>query len=456
MLSNGPNLRKWQQRTLSGIFDSRLTFGTPRRAMVIAPPCCGKSRVANELAYRCLHIGQRALIAYTFSYLGDQFYEDLLRLGVPMEEIGFLSAERPDLYDPTRPIQLVSVQTLCSQGARGLDAYEYRYIALDEAHTSLNFKGSVDIVKNFKAGMIVGLTGTYFQGSLTIDEKNRDHGAAIIRAEKDLVFTAGNYADLVADKVLRPIRYFNEQVSDADLYSAKTIETILDHWETVKPDGDCTWFFCSKKGPKGTPIDMFEAALKKRSVEVHKLSGESTDCEVAAAKASIGIGQRSAILSVQYGTVGMDIPPLDTAVFASRHESSPNALYQRGGRCTRYTTPGIVSNFIDAAGNFGLKGHDHLEDALDKLNQDPGQLFEEIRKDKVGGPPPRGGAKERPPASGVYNCSVSDDSIKIYARQGIPGVVQMKRSGVSANIIRQALLDVGVANPDLYLSTSSK
>jgi superfamily II DNA or RNA helicase len=456
-------LREWQKTVGNSSWALVPNYNKPRRSIVLAPPGAGKSTYAADKVRRCRMAGQRAIVAYTFSYLEDNFRSAMYKLGISSDDISTFSASSSNAFDADRPIQLISLQTADRRGFELLREHQYRVATLDECHTAFNFSAAVEMLNTLKIGHIEGLTGTYFQGSLTVDEKSRKHGAHIARAEPGCLFTAGTYEEMVEQKILRPIQYIRLDQKEVDHYALASCERAVDKFIELNSAKDCGWFFVSsaRKGYE-SPIEMYARVLTSRGITPLVLDGNTTEAELEAAKAQVQPGKAAVFLSVDYGAVGTDHPPIHTVVLSTTHTGSPNTLYQKVGRGIREDGRMLPMTVIDNGCNFSLapemRGHPKLEDAVRSLVDQSDELYRPVYKGaSVLQPIVTERSFRIKPASGdAFVTSLSPEAVNAFIKGGLPGVKRLYStlqvdSPDPRSALEALLLEHGVKSPENWL-----
>jgi hypothetical protein len=422
--------RKWQSTGLAKLATVAPNYRSPRRGLVFAPPGAGKSYFAALLVQRALHYPGTVVIGYSFSYLETEFANALADVGIT--DISVYSATSDLTFNADCRIQLVSLQTLDARGVEVFSGMTINTLILDEAHTALNYKSAVAAITKLRIGRVIGLTGTYFNGTLLTDE-GRTHGEWLTRCEPELLITAGTHEDMVAQDILRPIQYFRLKQADVDHYSPVTAAETIALWKRHNPAMNRSWFFVSRKDEKRSttdPIDMYRDLLIAEGVEPIVLSGKSADDEIAFARAN----PDRVFLSVDYGATGWNNPVCHTVVLCSGHTGSANRLGQKIGRANRATKnePNLITTVIDSGCNFaldGMRGHPILEDSIRELVENPDRLFTHavngvtVEQPTVLERSPKGKAA----SGGEYGVTLSEQVIQRYARGGVDGVRALHR-----------------------------
>jgi superfamily II DNA or RNA helicase len=428
MLSKSP--RKWQAAGLRKLAVVTPNYKSARRGFVFAPPGTGKSYFAALLVKQALNYAGTIVIGYTFSYLESEFAQALDEVGIT--DISVYSATSGRAFNPECRVQLVSLQTLDSRGVESFSQTVINTLILDEAHTALNYKSAVAAITKLRIGRVIGMTGTYFNGTLLTDE-GRAHGEWLSRCEPGLLVTAGTHEDMVSQGILRPIQYFRLKQADVDHYSPITAAETIALWKRHNPTMDRSWFFVSRRDEKRSqvdPIDMYRDLLIAEGVEPLVLSGKSTDEEIAFARAN----PDRVFLSVDYGATGWNNPRCHTVVLCSGHTGSANRLGQKIGRANRATKnePNVITTVIDSGCNFaldGMRGHPILEDSIRELVEHPERLFTHavngvtVEQPTVLERSPKGKAA----SGGEYGVTLSEQVIQRYARGGVDGVRALHR-----------------------------
>lgn len=456
-------LRTWQRAVGNSSWALVPNYAKPRRSIVLAPPGAGKSTYAADKVRRCRMAGQRAIIAYTFSYLEDNFRSALHKLGIASDDISTYSASSSNLFDPDRPIQLISLQTADRRGFEELSRHQYRVATIDECHTAFNFGAAVEMLYDLTIGHIEGLTGTYFQGSLTVDEKGRKHGAHIARAEPGCLFTAGTYEEMVQQKILRPIQYIRLDQKEVDHYALASCERAVDKFIELNPAKDCGWFFVApaRKGYE-PPIEMYARVLTSRGIAPMVLDGNITEAELDAAKAKVHPGNPAVLVSVDYGAVGTDHPCIHTIVICTSHTGSPNKLYQKIGRGIREDGRMLTTTIIDNGCNFSLspemRGHPKLEDAIRDMIEQSDELYRPVYKGPSVVQPivTKRSFRIKPASGDAFVTSLSPDAVNAFIKGGLPGVKRLYStlqvdSPDPRAALEALLLEHGVKSPESWL-----
>jgi len=442
--------RKWQQKTFSAYTKAVREWRKPEalRAITLACAGAGKSFFAGMLMAHAVSLGKRAMVVITMGYLAHEFHEGLQNAGVKADEISILSAEYPGMFFSDRPIQVVMVQTGDARPTHldELLAYKYQYCVVDECHTAFNFSAWVEMAEKLQTKSIMGLTATYIKGTLLIDEKARKHGVNQLRAHEGHIYSAGDHAEMVAEKICRPIVYKSvapaplKKGTKTDLRSAESIDFILSKWQEECSSLSHTMFFVppnSHSADEGhAPIDLYESALKKLGCNVIRFGAKTKRSDVAVAREAVSRIPRTVIITVQFGKVGLNIPALHTVVLGTAMHDSPEGCIQGATRANRFTaaSPSLHTTILDAGANFTIPGVDGAFDTIElqmrKLVHSPEDLLVDRFKEPggKGKPPSKGAGPTKVGLSGEVKTLM--DGASIIRTKGQAGVEMYARACV--------------------------
>jgi superfamily II DNA or RNA helicase len=144
-------LRDYQEDALRTLRD-RIRMGK-RRPLLVAPTGAGKTTIAGAMIHGVMAKGRRAIFLAHRKELINQCAGRLTQFGVPHGVIKAKDKRR----DPTRPVQVASVQTLTNR-----EHWPADLIIVDEAHRSTS-KTYVDILERYDNPIVVGLTATPYR-----------------------------------------------------------------------------------------------------------------------------------------------------------------------------------------------------------------------------------------------------------------------------------------------------
>jgi DNA repair protein RadD len=126
LMYEGFKLRSDQARLIQNI-DQAVGSGH-LHSVVQAPTAYGKTVVAAAMAYRGLRERERVLMTAPTLSLINQTVDRFMECGIPEDAIGVLQADHWRT-DPSKPIQVASVQTLMRRHLTDFDL-----VLLDEIH----------------------------------------------------------------------------------------------------------------------------------------------------------------------------------------------------------------------------------------------------------------------------------------------------------------------------------
>lgn len=123
------DLRPYQEEAIRRLRHS-LSIGNKRPVLQL-PTGAGKTRIASAIIDRVRQRGKRAIFTVPAISLVDQTVDSFLHAGV--SEVGVIQSAH-EMTDPTRPVQVASVQTLMRREIPPADL-----VIVDEAHKMFDF-----------------------------------------------------------------------------------------------------------------------------------------------------------------------------------------------------------------------------------------------------------------------------------------------------------------------------
>lgn len=190
-------LREYQKRAVD---DLRAGLdGGDRRICLQLPTGGGKTRIAAEIAGVEYDDKRRVVFTVPAISLVDQTAQAFYNEGI--KEIGIMQADHRDT-DPSKPIQIASVQTLMRRGIPVCD-----FVIQDECHVMFNWMNKWLAMTEWRDTPFVGLSATPWTKGL-----GKNYQKLIVGARTQ---------QLIDEKVLSPFRVFAP--SHPDLTGVRTL-----------------------------------------------------------------------------------------------------------------------------------------------------------------------------------------------------------------------------------------
>jgi superfamily II DNA or RNA helicase len=270
-----------------------------RRPVMQAPTGFGKTICATAIFEGALAKGKRAVLTVPAIELVDQTVEKLYQQGI--KDVGVIQADHR-MTDPTKPIQVCSVQTL----ARRAKKPECDLVLVDECHRA--YQNIFTWMKDPDWARIpfVGMSATPWTSGLG-------------RYYDDLL-VAARTRDLIAEGLLCPFRTFAP--SHPDLAGIKTTAgdyneaQLAERMNQNKLVGDVVGNWCEQADGRPTfvfAVDRAHArAIQKQfheaGVRAAYMDANTGDFDRAKIRAQFKHGEISVVCNVGVLTIGIDWP----------------------------------------------------------------------------------------------------------------------------------------------------
>lgn len=347
-----------------------------KKVLLVAPTGSGKTVIFCEMVKSSLKKGKRILIVVKGRELVKNASDRLLREKV--DHGVFMSNHY--LYDPDKPVQVCSIDTIRSRLNNGTLFLEADIIVFDEAHFAVSRTYRDFISKYSEDTYILAVTATPF-----VKEGLRHVADEVVQPIK--------MKELIEEGFLCPPVYFAEFAPDLNgvglnskgdyieeeldrrLNNSHIVGDYVNFW---KENGEnrATICFAINVSHSQRIVDEF----KKAGVEARHIDAESTDEERQDALKALKSGEIKVVSNVNILTVGVDMPYVSCLIMA-RPTKSLNLYIQMGGRGTRTCEEIGKKNFyiFDHAGN--VAEHGLLEDDRE-VSLDPVEKPNKIKKKK--------------------------------------------------------------------------
>jgi DNA repair protein RadD len=148
-------LRDYQNETIKKVYAS---LRTNRKVMLQLPTGSGKSHIAAAIIEHALQNNKRVGFLVDRIILGDQITDRLVKAGLP---VSVVQSSHP-MFNPSKPIQVCSVQTLAARGRRYWA--EVDFFIFDEAH--MKYAVVQEIMEKWDGLKWLGLSATPFTRGL--------------------------------------------------------------------------------------------------------------------------------------------------------------------------------------------------------------------------------------------------------------------------------------------------
>lgn len=264
----------------------------------------GKTATCSVLLERAIERGYRAaFFAHLDSLVGDT-HQRLVALGVPT---GFVQAGRPS--DPEAPVQVCSLQTMHSRGARP----PADFVVVDEAHRAMGATVRA-ILDAYPHAAILGLTATPQRG----DRKPLgDVFEEMVCGPSNRWLTDNGF--LVPCDVIAPSQYIENALA------AHPVKAYARHAKGLR-----TIVFASNKIHARDLADTFNAAGYPAAV----MLGETPREEREDLRARLASGELLVLVGVDVFVEGFDVPEIECVILA-RAFGVTGAFLQSIGRGLR-------------------------------------------------------------------------------------------------------------------------
>jgi superfamily II DNA or RNA helicase len=159
-------LRPYQNRAIKQVYESMRTYRTTALQL---PTGSGKSVIAGAILEHALQHNKRVNFLVDRIVLSDQMYQRLRDAGLP---VSVMQASHP-LYNPSLPIQVVSIQTLARRDRRYWPPADLFFH--DEMH--VQYDAVYRVMDKWNAIPWIGLSATPFTTGLGLKWQNLVVGA---------------------------------------------------------------------------------------------------------------------------------------------------------------------------------------------------------------------------------------------------------------------------------------
>lgn len=287
-------LRPHQTASIDGLRQS-LARGF-KRPMLQAPTGAGKTLTAAAIIKSARDKGKRVLFTVPAISLVDQTVREFYAEGI--REIGVIQADHP-MTDPTKPVQVASVQTLQRRHVPPADL-----VIVDEAHRNFQFVRDWMKKPEWRAVPFVGLSATPWSKGL-----GRDYDDLIV---------AATTADLIDAGYLSPFKVFAP--TTPDLSKVRTVAgdyhegDLSDAMQagTITADVVTTWLQLGENRPTLCfAVDCAHAQALQRQFQAAGVGcgyqdAYSTPDEREAVKRAFETGRTPVVCNVGTLTTGVD------------------------------------------------------------------------------------------------------------------------------------------------------
>jgi DNA repair protein RadD len=344
-------LYPFQNQSLKDVYAS---LRKNRKVMLQLPTGAGKSHIAAALMEHALQKGRRVAFLVDRIVLGDQISDRLIKAGLP---VSILQASHP-MYNPAKPIQVASIQTIASRGRRYWP--EVDLVIQDEAHC--RYAAVEKMMEKWDNIPFVGLSATPFTRGLGLIWDDLVVGITT----KELI-EQGYLADYEAYGLNTP-DLTNIRRSGAD-YSATDLE---DRMNCIT--GDIVKHYLDrgngKKALAFTPTVAYSQYLadefKQHGIAADYVSYHDTDEQRQDKMARYKTGEIQVMCNCDVLTKGFDQGDIEYGILA-RPTRSLSLHIQMIGRLLRTADGKEKALIMDHAGNIERLGFpdDDLPQTLD-------------------------------------------------------------------------------------------
>lgn len=332
---------KLRPRQAKAIADLRSAYAAGHKApTLVAPTGAGKTTIAAEIIRSAIEKGGTVWFLAHLREILDDTARRLDSVGIPH---GFIMAGMPQ--NPFKPVQVVSVQTAARRPVRRKPSL----IIIDEAHLCVaeTYRKVVEAAGNPKL-LLLTATPTRLDG--------RGLGEV-----SDLIIPTCSTADLIAEGLLAPIRYYAPTKVDLTGVRSRAGDYALDQLaEAVdRPSiiGDAVAHY--RKYAHGRPAVAFcvniahaehtAAAFAQAGYRAVAISGNSTRQERQDALTGLRTGRLDVVCNCALWVAGVDCPEIGCVILL-RPTKSLTMYLQSVGRGLRMAPGKADLVVLDHAG----------------------------------------------------------------------------------------------------------
>ena len=322
------------------------------RPLLYASVAFGKTVVAAHIVSQALNDGLKVCFVVPFTILIDQTHESFVKQGIP--EAGVIQADH-EKTDPTKMLQIASVQTLLRRRPEGFDLY-----IIDEAHAI--YSEIVRIAEETETPMI-GLSGSPYSKGLgkiynnlivtktmaqLINEKYLSDYIAFGPSQPDMNGAKTNMGDY-------QVKDAGERASDT-----KLIGSITENWVKLGENEPTICFACNV-----AHAEFLGIAFDKIGVSNEVITAKTPMDERKFILHQFSKGLIKILINIGTLTTGMDEDV--RCIIYARPTKSMILWTQMAGRSLRLAEGKERAIMLDHAGNFERLGRpeDYTIDALD-------------------------------------------------------------------------------------------
>lgn len=334
------SLRGYQASAIRSTYNSMRNH---RTTMLQLPTGSGKSHIAAAIMEHGLANNKRMAFLVDRIVLSDQIFDRLFEAGLP---ISVMQGDHP-MYNPSKPIQIASIQTLSRRGRRHWP--EVDMFIQDEAHIKHSVVG--EIMGQWDAIPWLGLSATPFTRGLGLLWKNLVVGVTT----KDLI-EQGYLSEYEAFGPNTP-DLTNVRRANGD-YSATDLEVRMN-----AITGDIVKHYLErgvgKKGLAFTPTVAYSQHLaeefRQNGVDADHVSAHDTDAQRDRKMKAYRNGEIEMMCNCEVLTRGFDQGDIEYGILA-RPTRSLSLHIQMIGRFLRTASGKEKALIMDHAGNIERLG----------------------------------------------------------------------------------------------------
>jgi len=366
-----PELRQYQLNAIQLVRIALTKIG--RHIIMVAPCGAGKTEIAAKIIQNVLSSGKKVIFMVDRIVLAEQASARFDKYEIPH---GILQGQN-ERYDPEKPCQIVSAQTLIRRKIPD----DIDVIIVDEAHVR---SAAVDKLKAYNPdAFYIGLTATPFAKGMA----KFWHGVVVAVTTSELtdngylvptVVYAAPKPELGKVKVVAG-EYQNKSLAE-ETDKPKLTADIVSTWKKRGEDRQTLVFAVNRAHAKHIEIAFNDAGVV----------AESIDCYTKDEERQVIIDRFNAceirvLVSVMVLTVGFDSPVASCAILACATKSKIKHL-QSIGRVLRLYDGKKDAIILDHGGNterlgFATDDHDYvLDDGKPKKKQESREAKEKLPK----------------------------------------------------------------------------
>lgn len=334
------SLYPFQNRAVKAVYGSMRDH---RTTMLQLPTGAGKSHIAAAIMEHGLQHDKRINFLVDRIVLTDQMYDRLWQSGLP---VSVMQASHP-MYNPSLPIQVVSIQTLARRDRRRWPPADL--IMQDEAH--IQYAGAYKVMDKWNAIPWIGLSATPFTTGLGLKWENLVVGSTTAELI-ELGYLCGYEAYGPSKPDLTKMKYSGGDYAINELAErmADLTGDIVTHYTSMAAGRKAICFT-----PNVAYSEILAAEFKSNGIPADYVSYHDSDQNRYRKMEAYKSGEIEVMMNCDVLTRGLDIPDIEVGILA-RPTRSLSLHIQMLGRCLRTAEGKQKALYLDHSGNIERLG----------------------------------------------------------------------------------------------------